>query len=101
MSDTYHNRLASLRQRFQDRATAESETLQQIVLDLERGAPAAQLEREIRRITHSLAGAAGTFGFAGISARAVALEEIVLDMPDSPELVGACRTLISEIERAT
>jgi HPt (histidine-containing phosphotransfer) domain-containing protein len=100
VTDTFDNRLAALRQRFRDRASAESDALEGIVADLERGAPGTLLQAEIRRIAHSLAGAGGTFGFAAISACAARLDEFAGDLPDSPELPGACRTLISEIRRA-
>jgi chemotaxis protein histidine kinase CheA len=100
VSDTFDDRLAALRQRFRDRATAESLALEGIVSDLESGAPGALLQAEIRRIAHSLAGAGGTFGFSGISESAARLDEFAFDRPDSPELPGACRTLISEIKRA-
>jgi hypothetical protein len=57
VTDTFDNRLAALRQRFRDRASAESDALEGIVADLERGAPGTLLQAEIRRIAHSLAGA--------------------------------------------
>jgi HPt (histidine-containing phosphotransfer) domain-containing protein len=100
VTDTFDNRLAALRQRFRDRANATSEVLEGIAADLERGAPGTLLQAEIQRIAHSLAGGGGTFGFAAISACAARLEEFANDLPDSPELPGACRALISEIERA-
>ena len=99
MSDGLADRLGALRQRFRDRATTESEALENIATDLERGASAARLQAEIRRIAHSLAGAGGTFGFAGISARAAELEEFVSDVPDSLELADVCRALVKEIRR--
>ncbi len=100
MNETFEERLAALRQRFRRRAVAESEVLERIVSELESGMPGVGLQAEICRIAHGLAGAGGTFGFAGISACAAELDDFVSDLPDSPELAGACRSLISEIRRA-
>jgi HPt (histidine-containing phosphotransfer) domain-containing protein len=84
VTDTFDNRLAALRQRFRDRASAESDALEGIVADLERGAPGTLLQAEIRRIAHSLAGAGGTFGFAAISACAARLDELPAICPIRP-----------------
>ncbi|WP_312891276.1 Hpt domain-containing protein [Mesorhizobium silamurunense] len=51
------------------------------------------------RVTHSLAGAAGTFGFAKISARASALETLLLEQADDGAVRAALDALIAEIER--
>jgi chemotaxis protein histidine kinase CheA len=99
VSELFEDRLAALRQRFRDRANAESRALETIVLELEAGIPGGARQGEIKRIAHSLAGAGGTFGFSAISACAAELEEFVSDLPDSPELAGACRALILEIDR--
>ncbi|WP_245273621.1 Hpt domain-containing protein [Mesorhizobium sp. WSM3224] len=50
------------------------------------------------RIAHSLAGAAGTFGFAEISARASALETLLIDQSDGGAGRTALDALIAEIE---
>ena len=84
MSELFENRLAALRQRFRDRASAESRALEIIVLELEAGMPGGTRQAEIKRIAHSLAGAGGTFGFSAISACAAELEEFVSDLPNSP-----------------
>jgi len=78
----------------------DSEALEEIASDLEAGAQRAQAQQQIPRIAHGLAGAGGTFGFARMSNCATELEEFVSDVPDSPDLAEACRTLIAEI-RAT
>ena len=78
----------------------DSEALEEIASDLEAGAQRAQAQQQILRIAHGLAGAGGTFGFARMSNCATELEEFVSDVPDSPDLAEACRTLIAEI-RAT
>jgi len=51
------------------------------------------------RIAHSLAGAAGTFGFAEIGARASALETLLIDQSDEEAGRTALDVLIAEIER--
>ncbi|TSE03104.1 Hpt domain-containing protein [Mesorhizobium intechi] len=48
-------------------------------------------------IAHSLAGAAGTFGFPDISARASELETLLIEQPQAAPT--ALDTLIAEIER--
>ena len=50
-------------------------------------------------IAHSLAGAAGTFGFAEISARASALETLLVEQADEGAARAALDALIVEIER--
>ncbi|RVD57224.1 histidine phosphotransferase [Mesorhizobium sp. M2D.F.Ca.ET.185.01.1.1] len=51
------------------------------------------------RIAHSLAGAAGTFGFGDISARASALETLLVEQADGGTVRAALDALITEIER--
>lgn len=51
------------------------------------------------RLAHSLAGAAGTFGFAEISARASELETLLLEQADGGSVRAALDALIAEIER--
>ncbi|MER8913011.1 Hpt domain-containing protein [Mesorhizobium sp. M0761] len=48
---------------------------------------------------HSLAGAAGTFGFAEISVRASALETLLIGQADDGAAHTALDALITEIER--
>ncbi|WP_244672835.1 Hpt domain-containing protein [Mesorhizobium sp. 131-2-1] len=52
------------------------------------------------RLAHSLAGAAGTFGFPQISARASALETLLVEQADGGAIGAALDALIAEIERA-
>lgn len=98
MTDNFEGRLAALRTRFLDRATIEAAELEGIASSREAGASGPP-QQQIRRIAHRLAGAAGTFGFAAIGARAAELEALVSDVPDSPELADACRALVAEIRR--
>ena len=51
------------------------------------------------RIAHSLAGAAGTFGFAELSVRASALETLLIEQSDEGAANAALDALIVEIER--
>jgi HPt (histidine-containing phosphotransfer) domain-containing protein len=50
------------------------------------------------RIAHSLAGAAGTFGFAEISVRASELETLLIEQVDDGTVHAALDALIAEIE---
>lgn len=50
-------------------------------------------------IAHSLAGAAGTFGFGEISARASALETLLIEKGDEAAAEAALDALVAEIER--
>ncbi|MER9319871.1 Hpt domain-containing protein [Mesorhizobium sp. M0659] len=49
--------------------------------------------------THSLAGAAGTFGFAEISVQASALETLLIEQAGDGAVHAALDALITEIER--
>ena len=51
------------------------------------------------RIAHSLAGAAGTFGFAELSVRASTLETLLVEQSDEGAANAALDALIVEIER--
>ncbi|RWD60538.1 MAG: histidine phosphotransferase [Mesorhizobium sp.] len=51
------------------------------------------------RLAHSLAGAAGTFGFAEISVRASELETLLIEQADGGSVRAALDALIAEIER--
>ncbi|WP_246680325.1 Hpt domain-containing protein [Mesorhizobium sp. B2-8-9] len=51
------------------------------------------------RVAHSLAGAAGTFGFAEISERASILEMLLVERADGGSVHAALGALIAEIER--
>ncbi|WP_246800793.1 Hpt domain-containing protein [Mesorhizobium amorphae] len=51
------------------------------------------------KLAHSLAGAAGTFGFPEISARASALETLLVEQAEAGAAAAALDALIAEIER--
>ncbi|WP_245429393.1 Hpt domain-containing protein [Mesorhizobium sp. WSM3860] len=54
---------------------------------------------DVTRLAHSFAGAAGTFGFAEISARASELETLLVEQADGGDVRAALDALIAEIER--
>ncbi|WP_181179896.1 Hpt domain-containing protein [Mesorhizobium sp. B2-7-1] len=86
---------APLRQRFLARCTDQLAELKAIALQ---AAPLPGNDLLIR-LAHSLAGAAGTFGFAEISARASALETLLIEQADGASVRAALDGLIAEIER--
>nr|WP_245426113.1 Hpt domain-containing protein [Mesorhizobium sp. WSM3862] len=53
----------------------------------------------LTKLAHSLAGAAGTFGFAEISVRASALETLLIEQAESGDVRAALDALVAEIER--
>jgi hypothetical protein len=68
---------------FPARLAADRASLVAWLSDMRDGSPkfcGEQLSR-IATLSHRLAGAAGTFGYAGISDRALALEELIVDRP--------------------
>ncbi|EHH09629.1 Hpt domain-containing protein [Mesorhizobium amorphae] len=86
---------APLRQRFLARCADQLAELKAA----REGAPLPGNDPLIR-LAHSLAGAAGTFGFPEISARASALETLLVDQEDASAIGAALDALIAEIERA-
>lgn len=84
---------APLRQRFLARCAD-----QLVELRAAREAPLPGNDSLIR-LAHSLAGAAGTFGFPEISARASALETLLVEQADGGAVGAALDALIAEIER--
>ncbi|PBB31200.1 histidine phosphotransferase [Mesorhizobium sp. WSM3868] len=54
---------------------------------------------DVTKLAHSLAGAAGTFGFAEISVRASALETLLIEQAEGGDVRAALDALIAEIER--
>jgi chemotaxis protein histidine kinase CheA len=97
--DTFENQLEALRQRFRLRAVAESGRLETLVSDLEGAGDEPAARTEVRRIAHSLSGAAGTFGYSQVGLLACELEDFASDGSPSPRLASACRALLSEINR--
>ncbi|TRC75472.1 Hpt domain-containing protein [Mesorhizobium sp. WSM4307] len=88
---------APLRQRFLARCADQLGQLKVIACEggpLPRGAGGPLV-----RIAHSLAGAAGTFGFPDIGARASALETLLIEQPDEGAAQAALDALIAEIEQ--
>jgi len=86
---------APLRQRFLARCADQLAELRAA----REGAPLPGNDPLIR-LAHSLAGAAGTFGFPEISVRASALETLLVEQADGGAIGTALDALIAEIERA-
>jgi HPt (histidine-containing phosphotransfer) domain-containing protein len=86
---------APLRQRFLIRCAGQLAELKAIA---SQGGPLPDSDPLIK-IAHSLAGAAGTFGFAEISARASALETLLVEQADGGAVRAGLDALIAEIER--
>ncbi|WP_246671100.1 MULTISPECIES: Hpt domain-containing protein [unclassified Mesorhizobium] len=86
---------APLRQRFLARCATQ---LAELRAARQRG-PSVGSNDTLIPTAHSLAGAAGTFGFAEISARASALETLLIEQADDGASHVALDALITEIER--
>ncbi|PBB96159.1 histidine phosphotransferase [Mesorhizobium sp. WSM3862] len=82
---------APLRQRFLTRCAGQLAELQ--------AAREALPGSNLTKLAHSLAGAAGTFGFAEISVRASALETLLIEQAESGDVRAALDALVAEIER--
>lgn len=85
-----------MRQRFLIRCAGQLAELKAIACQ---GDPLSGSDPLIK-IAHSLAGAAGTFGFAEISARASALETLLIEQADGGAVRAALDALIAEVELA-
>lgn len=86
---------APLRQRFLARCAAQ---LTELKAARHRG-PLPGSSGSLIATAHSLAGAAGTFGFSEISVRASALETLLIEQADDGAAHIALDALITEIER--
>ncbi len=86
---------APLRQRFLARCAVQ---LPELKAARHRG-PSPGSNDSLIPTAHSLAGAAGTFGFAEISVRASALEALLIEQADDGATHTALDALITEIER--
>jgi len=86
---------APLRQRFLARCAAQ---LTELKAARHKG-PLPGSNDSLIPTAHSLAGAAGTFGFAEISARASVLETLLIEQADGGSVRAALDGLIAEIER--
>jgi len=86
---------APLRQRFLARCAAQ---LAELKAARHRG-PSPRSNASLIPTAHSLAGAAGTFGFAEISVRASELERLLNEQADDGAAHTALDALITEIEQ--
>ncbi|MER8692073.1 Hpt domain-containing protein [Mesorhizobium opportunistum] len=87
--------IAPLRQRFLARCAAQ---LAELKAARQRD-PSLGSNDSLIPTAHSLAGAAGTFGFAEISVRASALETLLIEQANDGAARAALDALITEIER--
>jgi len=87
---------APLRQRFLARCADQLAELKAIA---RQGGSSSGSDDPLVKLAHSLAGAAGTFGFPEISARASALETLLVEQADDGAARTALDALIAEIER--
>lgn len=100
MNETFDERLDELREKFRERAIAESTTIEGMAAELRAGLAPSGLAAELRQIAHRLAGAGGTFGFAEISARATELEDLLAEQSADAEVAESCLALVTEIRKA-
>ena len=96
MRDSFDDQLWQLQQRFQTRAIVDATTLAELSVRLEQGSSS---RAQIQQISHSLAGAGGTFGFADVSSRAVELGNLIVGSASHFDVAQGCRALIAEIKR--
>jgi diguanylate cyclase (GGDEF)-like protein len=96
MNDSFDDRLWILRQRFQTRAASDAVALNELSARLEQS---SSPRRQIQQISHSLAGAGSTFGFADVSVRAAELGNLIINSAGHSDLASACQALIFEIKR--
>lgn len=98
MSDTYEARRSALQQQFRTRTAHQSSVLNDLSIRFQNGMGAGGKE-QVRWIAHSLAGAAGTFGFDKVSATAAELE---LNIGSSAQfdLARGCQAVVSQIREA-
>ncbi|OWK19754.1 histidine phosphotransferase [Mesorhizobium amorphae CCBAU 01583] len=87
---------APLRQRFLTRCTDQLAELKAIA---RQDRSSSGSDDPLVKLAHSLAGAAGTFGFPEISARASALETLLVEQEDAGATQATLDALIAEIER--
>jgi chemotaxis protein histidine kinase CheA len=73
--------MAAFRARFLERAAAESERLEKVLMTLRQGENNTAATAEMTRLAHGLAGAGGTFGFPEVSVAAAEAENASLAQP--------------------
>jgi diguanylate cyclase (GGDEF)-like protein len=99
MSDTYEARRSALQQQFRTRTAHQLSVLNDLSIRFQNGMGAGGRE-QIRWIAHSLASAAGTFGFEKVSATAAELERN-LGSSAQFDLARSCQAVVAQIREAT
>ena len=99
MSDTYEARRSALQQQFRTRTAHQLSVLNDLSIRFQNGMGAGGRE-QIRWIAHSLASAAGTFGFDKVSATAAELERN-LGTSAQFDLARSCQAVVAQIREAT
>ncbi len=94
--ESFQIRMAELRRRFVDRSRRDADHVRALAERLARGEPlAGDLLRDLARTAHGLSGAAGVFGFDGISEAAHRLERCLRRQDGG---VGDPRPLLAALE---
>jgi HPt (histidine-containing phosphotransfer) domain-containing protein len=102
MSDhSFETHFAGLRDRFSTRLYDYQEMLHRARTSFVR-TPGHEAVRDLKRISHELAGAAGTFGFPEIGDAALALEQacdaVLEEVQDCTAILAPLRRLVRELE---
>jgi diguanylate cyclase (GGDEF)-like protein len=100
MSDAFEARRTALHQQFRNRTVHQSSVLNDLSMRSQ-VAGTSNSQEQIRWIAHSLAGAAGTFGFEKVSATAAELERSIGNSVAFADLARGCQAVISTIREAT
>lgn len=101
MTAELNQRVSAIRDRFVRKTAAREEAVRELIEGL--GAPEWQHKvREIAQIAHSIAGAAGTFGFDTLGKSADEVEReadrlLASGGQDNASLQSACKRLLDEI----
>jgi diguanylate cyclase (GGDEF)-like protein len=100
MNESFEARRSALHQQFRTRTAHQSSVLNDLSMRFSQNGMGSNSTEQIRWIAHSLAGAAGTFGFDKVSATAAELERSVGNLAYS-DLARGCQAVISTIREAT
>jgi HPt (histidine-containing phosphotransfer) domain-containing protein len=102
MSSQFDDKVDQIRNRFVQRTAGDLNRLQSLMALLETSDPGPAIDA-IRRMGHSLAGAAGTFGYSDLAAAADAVEMEAAAVQRSGQsdmlaLQECCKRLLSEVQ---
>jgi hypothetical protein len=100
-AESFETRFASLRERFSTRLSAYQSQLRMARMRFVSGSGDDGI-RDLKRISHELAGAAGAFDFVEIGEAALALEraadDVLLRVRDRNAIIAPLRELMREID---